>query len=219
MSLLKTPLMFYTTSMNIPEVRIKYAWLLANAASTVMNEKYGDGTPLRSFDAYTAIASQYETWWRPHNDQILTQLCDILQLQFRQNIIDVNVAPWFTPISDPMTIGPGFKTANELVNTLAHEIIHRLITDNTTYDYDYGFVAQWREMFGDDHAENTLIHIPVHATMQALYTNIDRPDLLELDIQQCEQYPDYKAAWEYVTHVGYKEIMYKLTHASANQLQ
>ena len=205
--------------MTIPEVRIKYAWLLADAASTVMNEKYGDGTPLRSFDAYVDIAKQYEAWWRPHNDEVLTQLCNILQLQFRQNIIDVNVAPWFTPISDPMTIGPAFETADDLVNTLVHEIIHRLITDNTTYDYDYDFLTQWGEMFGDEHAMNVLVHIPVHATMQALYVKIDRLDLLELDIKQSEQYPDYKAAWDYVQRVGYEEIMLKLTRASASQSQ
>ena len=31
----------------IPTVRIKYAWLLADTASVVMNEKWGDGTPLQ----------------------------------------------------------------------------------------------------------------------------------------------------------------------------
>lgn len=200
--------------MNIPQVRIKYAWLLANIASVVMNEKWGDGTPLRSFKQYEEIAARYEKWWRPYNDRILENICEILGLEFRQNIIDVNVAPWFSPISDPMTIGPAFKTADDLVNTLAHEMLHRLITDNTIYPYDYDFLSQWSEMFGDNHAQNTLIHIPVHAAMEALYVKLGRADLLELDLKQTKQYKEYKDAWTYVKRVGYKEIIDKLTRAS-----
>jgi len=199
--------------MTLPQVRIKYAWLLANAASVVMNEKWGDGRPLRSFDEYVAIAERYEKWWRPHNDVILTKMCDILQLQFRQNIIDVNVAPWFSPISDPMTIGPAFRSEDDLVNTLTHEMLHRLLTDNTAYPYDYDFLAEWRGMFGDEHSQNTLVHIPVHAAMEALYHDIDRRDLLELDIQQTKHQEAYRDAWSYVRKVGYEEVIDKLVAA------
>lgn len=199
--------------MAIPQVRIKYAWLLANMASVVMNEKWGDGTPLHSFNYYENIAAKYEKWWRPNNDQVLEGICEILNLEFRQNIIDVNVAPWFSPISDPMTIGPAFKTVDDLVNTLTHEMLHRLITDNTTYPYDYDFLSQWREMFGDEHTQDTLVHIPVHAAMEALYTKLGRADLLELDLVQTRKYEAYKDAWLYVKKVGYKEIVRKLTSA------
>lgn len=202
--------------MKIPQVRIKYAWLLANSASVVMNEKWGDGTPLRSFKEYEKIAEKYEKWWRPHNDQVLLGICEILGLEFRQNIIDVNVAPWFSPISDPMTIGPAFKTNDDLVNTLVHEMLHRLITDNTLYPYDYDFLSQWREMFGSEHAQNTLIHIPVHAAMEALYAKLDRPDLLLLDIEQTKKYKAYRDAWVYVKKVGYQAVIDKLTRGSSD---
>ena len=32
-------------------------------------------------------------------------MCGLLDLEFRQNIIDVNIAPWFYAFSDPMVIG------------------------------------------------------------------------------------------------------------------
>lgn len=67
----------------IPSVRIKYAWLLSDVASVVLNEKYGDGTPLRSYDEYVEIASKYQKWWKPHNDAILQGICKILDLEFR----------------------------------------------------------------------------------------------------------------------------------------
>lgn len=209
-------MIFYMYMIKIPEVRIKYAWLLANTASVVMNEKWGDGTPLRSFKEYEKIATKYEKWWRPYNDQILNGICKVLDLRFRQNIVDVNVAPWFSPISDPMTIGPAFKEQDDLVNTLAHEMLHRLITDNTTYPYDYDFLSEWEGLFGKDHSRNTLIHIPVHATMEALYRDIlHRPELIELDKKQVAEYKAYADAWKYVEKVGYKTIIKQLTDASA----
>lgn len=199
----------------IPQVRIRYAWLLSDAASTVMNEKWGDGTPLRSYDEYAEIARKYEDWWRPYNEQVVKGIGDLLGLTFRQNIIDVNVAPWFSPISNPMVIGPAFETQDDLVNTLSHEILHRLITDNTTYDYDFDFLSEWEGMFGKEHARNTLIHIPVHAAMEALYRDvISRPDLIDLDKKQVASYKAYKDAWEYVEKIGYKKILSMLTAAS-----
>ena len=196
----------------IPEIRIKYAWLLADAASTVLNEKYGDGTPLRSYDEYEQITEKYRKWWNPHNDKILRGLCDILDLEFRQNIIDVNIAPWFSPISDPMVIGPAFKSEDELVNTITHELIHRLITDNTSVQYDHDFLTDWKKLFGDSHDWNALVHIPVHAVMKKLYLDvINRPDLLKLDIEAVKDNPPYAAAWVYVEDGDYASIVDSLS--------
>jgi hypothetical protein len=196
----------------IPEIRIKYAWLLAGEASVVMNEKYGDGTPLRSHEEYEEIVEKYRTWWQQHNDKVLHGLCDIVNLEFRQNIIDINVAPWFSPISDPMVIGPAFKSEDALVNTITHELIHRLITDNTSVKYDHDFLADWRKLFGESHEWNTLVHIPVHAVMKKLYLDvIDRPDLLKLDIEDLKANPPYAAAWAYVEDGDYAGIVNSLS--------
>lgn len=195
----------------IPAVRIKYAWLLSDSASVVMNEKWGDGTPLRSFKEYEKIASKYEQWWQPYNDKIIKGICEILDLEFRQNIIDVYVAPWFNAISDPMVIGPALHNEDDLINTLAHEMLHRLLTDNTTYDYDYDLLTQWHGLFGQDHSMTALVHIPVHAAMEALYVDVlDRPDLLALDIKETSSYKPYANAWKYVKKVGYKKIINQL---------
>lgn len=192
----------------IPEVRIKYAWLLSDASSVVMNEKYGDGAPLRSYEEYNEIAQKYSKWWTPYNDNVLNGICEILGLEFRQNIIDVNVAPWFNPISDPMVIGPAFESQDKLVNTVTHEMIHRLITDNTSIDYDYDLVSDWKKIFGDEHHWNTLVHIPVHAVMKKLYLDtLNRVDLFELDMEQVKNHKAYSDAWKYVNENNYDEIV------------
>lgn len=196
----------------LPDVRIQYGWLLANITSEVLNDKWGDGSPVASYDEFVTIAKQYEEWWRPYNDKVLNGICDILGLEFRQNIIDIYVSPWFSPISNPMVLGPAVESQDSLVNILAHELAHRLLTDNTLFDYDFDFISQWQEMFGDKVSRVTLIHIPVHAVMQKLYLDIlERPDLLKLDIKRNKEYPDYDAAWDYVNKHGYEEIIKELT--------
>lgn len=198
----------------IPQIRFEYAWLLADAASQVLNEKWGDGTPLQSYDYYTGIARKYAEWWEPIGDSILEGLCTITNLQFRQTIIDIHVAPWFYAFSSPMVIGVIFKDQDSLVNIVTHEIIHRLLIDNTSYEYGYDFAAMWRSMFGKDLTKNALVHVPVHAIMKKLYIDVlDRPDLVELDKKTVADQPDYVAAWEYVDSVGYEEIIQKLNEA------
>jgi hypothetical protein len=195
----------------IPEIRISYSWLLSGQASEIMNDKYGDGTPLRTFEEYEAIVEKYDTWWSAIGTEILNGLCDILQLEYRQNIIDVYVAPWFSPISDPMVIGPAFHSQNTLINTLTHELIHRLLTDNTSTDYEHNFLADWKIIFGDEHEFNTLVHIPVHAVMKRLYLDvINRPDLLQYDIEDVSNNKPYAQAWDYVNDNDYVELIDKL---------
>lgn len=197
---------------SIPQIRIKYAWLLAGEASGVMNEKYGDGTPLRSYEEYEKIAETYRGWWSQCGEDILKGICDILDLEFSQNSIDIYIAPWFNPISDPMVVGPAFTSADALVNTITHELIHRLLTDNTTIAYNHDFLADWKQAFGANHEWNTLVHIPVHAVMKKLYLDvINRPDLLEFDIANTKSNPPYAKAWQYVNNEGYDEIIDKLS--------
>lgn len=194
--------------MQSPQIRFSHAYLLANTASEVMNEKWGDGTPLQSYEFYVDVAKKYEAWWRPHNDAILSGLHQITGLKFNQNIIDVHVAPWFYAISNPMVIGVIFKTQDELVNVVTHELIHRLLTDNTSTEYDFDFIKHWKQKFGDEHSHITLTHIPVHAIMQKLYTKVlNRPDLVPLDKSIVAKNPDYVAAWEYVEQEGSEKII------------
>ena len=199
----------------IPEVRFQYAWLLADAASVHLNEKFGDGSPLHSYDEYCEVAKKYDEWWAPEGERILRALCDITGLQFRQNTIDVHVAPWFYAFSSPMVLGVIFKDKDTLIDVLTHEIIHRLLTDNTTYEWRHDFVKQWRGMFGDTVTKNTLVHIPVHAIMEALYRGpLHRPDLVDFDKELVKKSPDYVAAWEYVDEHGHDSIVAELKKAA-----
>lgn len=205
-----------------PEIRIKNAFLLRESASEGLNELWGDGTPLDDHDHYQKIVDAYNKAWQPKEALIMNAMQDILGLQFKHNIIDVYIAPWFAAFSDPMVIGVQNKP-DSFVDTLTHELLHRLLTDNTKLDLpleDVSLSAEWATLFGQKHTWNALIHIPVHAVLKDIYHNVLKEDYrLDRDIDEHQKYEDYKTAWEYVENNGYKEIISQLKESYKKMAQ
>lgn len=196
----------------LPEIRIKDAWLLKENASRHLNELWGEGRELVSDEWITKRVADYQKFWNPLEEQILESMTDLLGLSFKQNIIDVYIAPWFNAFSDPLVIGVYTKPI-EFVDTLTHELIHRLLLDNTTLPYDTPLLEEWEKLFGKNHNFGTIIHIPVHAVSKAIYLDVlNEPKRLKRDIDNSKTYdsPDYLNAWNYVEKHGYMEIIKKL---------
>ena len=194
----------------IPTIRIKNAWLLRAEVSVHLNELWGDGIPLESEKFYKEKTEIYKNAWQPYEQKILLGMSEIFGLTFRQSEIDVYIAPWFAAFSDPMIIGTKYDP-NRFVEVLSHELLHRLITDNTTYHDGDILLKIWKDLFGDQHSKNTLIHIPVHAGLKAIFLDVlNEPQRLENDISLCAKWDHYRNAWEYVQENDYKQIIQKL---------
>lgn len=205
------------TKVLLPEVRIKFAWLLTESASVHLNKLWGNGSELKSYEFYENRAKEYDSAWRALNGQTITAMCEILGLSFRQNIIDVNIAPWFAAFSDPMVIGVVYKPDN-FVDVLTHELLHRLLTDNTSIDYDTKLIPVWRKLFGNEHSITSLVHIPVHAVHKKIYLDVMKdPSRFERDVENKKEFgaTDYVAAWDYVNKMGYEEIIKMLRESYA----
>jgi hypothetical protein len=196
----------------LPEIRIKDAWLLRENASVHLNMLWGNGEPLRSDDEYRKIADTYRAAWQPIGQTILSGLTDMLDLQFSQNKIDVYIAPWFSAFSDPMVIGVTSEP-DHFIDYLTHELIHRLLTDNSLLDPEQFLVPEWERLYGSDHSLNSLIHIPVDAVHKAIYLDVLKaPERLERDQADCikNNATDYIAAWDYVDRRDYHDLIAEL---------
>ena len=192
--------------MQYPEIRIKYAWLLTQNTWQPMMEYYDKGGKLRTDDEYESIAKQYQEWWQPYEKQILEAMCETLGLEFKQNVIDVHVAPFFYAFSDPLVLGVQFDTQEKLVVNLTHELTHRLLMDNTTHD-DERNIDEWTDLFGE-HERVTLVHIPVHAVLHKVFINaLEHPDMLDAEVRTSKAYAD---SWAYVEKHGYEKITTQL---------
>ena len=198
-------------NMNYPEVRIKNAWLLYDAASVHLHELWAKKDEhLATKDEVDTYVSAYKKAWEPYQDKVIRGMSDGMGLEFRQNIIDVGIAPWFIAFSDPMVIGITYMP-DRFVEVLTHEIIHRLLTDNTQTAYDTPYADHWKKLFGEEHSFNVLIHIPVHAILQYVFDDVlNEPQRTKNDRAKCSKWPDYDAAWQYVEKHGYQTIIAQL---------
>lgn len=202
--------------MSMPTIRIKDAWLLRENASQYLHELWASPGHVLADGAWMeGRVAEYQAAWTPFESKILSGMTDILQLSFRQNIIDVYIAPWFRAFSDPMVIGV-MQEPDVFVDTLTHELIHRLLTDNTTIPHETMLLEEWQKLFGKKYSFGTLVHIPVHAVHKAIYVDIlNQPERLNRDIAANKKYKatDYILAWDYVDRHGYQEIIGMLQHS------
>jgi len=199
-------------SEKLPIIRIKNAWLLRENVSVYLHELWNKGESMMNYEQTDHIVQRYQDAWTPYERKILQAMTDILGLQFRQNYIDVYIAPWFYAFSDPMVIGVGYEP-DRFVDVLTHELIHRLLTDNTKIPYEINMFHEWKKIFGDDHLHVTTVHIPVHAVHTAIYLDyLKEPQRLERDKAMDKKYSGegYVKSWEYVRKQGYNKLIEEL---------
>ena len=206
----------------VPAIRIKDAWLLEQEVDKHLNQSQdkdkeqeiiSDATIKEKIEAYRAA-------WLPYENQILQHMTEVVNLSFRQNIIDVYIAPYFNAFSDPLVVGIRFEP-DLFVDILTHELLHRLLTDNLSMPSGYRIGGVWRELFGQNHTAVTLNHIPVHAIHKAIYLDsLKAPQRLQRDITRCQTHgtTDYVKAWEYVEEAGYQEIIEQLKKSYNSKL-
>lgn len=196
----------------LPEIRIKDAWLLRENASKHLHELWGKDNNLADDKWMEQRVKEYKKAWKPKETTILKAMTEMLGLSFYQNTIDVYIAPWFNAFSDPMVIGV-MREPDQFIDTLTHELIHRLLTDNTSVPHDTQLLGEWQKLFGKNHSFGATVHIPVHAVHKAIYLDvIKESNRLKRDVDENRQYEatDYVAAWEYVEKHDYKKIIGKL---------
>lgn len=196
-------------SQRLPDIRIKDAWLLRENASRHLHELWGRDEELADDSQMEQTVAAYTEAWQPHEHIIMAGMCKTLGLRFRQNLIDVYIAPWFHAFSDPLVVGVKYEP-DIFIDILTHELLHRLLTDNTTVPYDIDLSEEWGTLFGTRHTPRTLAHIPVHAAHTAIYLDVlQEPQRLQRNIARNPS-QDYIRAWNYVDQHGYRTIIEQL---------
>lgn len=200
--------------MHLPNIRIKSSFLLNNQVIPLLLPRLtasgNEGAADPEF--INRKVREYNEAWALDGTTILQAMCEQLDLEFNQNIIDAYVVPFGHSFSDPMVISTKY-TADRFIDVFTHEIAHRLLTDNTKYDtnLDDRLLPAWKEMFGDEHTFVTLVHIPVHAMLQYIFIDIlNEPERLTRDQEACKQFEHYDLAWQYVNTHDYKRILTSL---------
>jgi hypothetical protein len=199
---------------SIPEIRFIFSYLLYFGESRTIYDAKKLDQEYPTLGECIEKTNQYEKAWRTKEQTIIKGLCELYGLEFYKPIIDVSVAPYFVPKSEPLTVNFNYDPDLTL-DIIAHELLHVLFTDNTKTNKAKSGVnlfKAWEDICGTNHERQTLVHIPIHAGLKALYLDIlNEPARLERDIGRCSKWPGYKAAWDYVQANDYKEINKKIT--------
>jgi hypothetical protein len=204
--------------MKIPEVRIMFSEILYNTISTdIQRIKEKEGHEMATVDQCLEWTKAYRKAWEPKATLLLEGMSNLFGLEFYRPVIDVSLAPWIKPISKPILISYYYEP-DQFIDMLIHELLHVLQTDNTNIKYDDRKLESvrkiWLDQFGGEHTFKTLVHIPVHAGLKAIYLDIlHEPYRLQRDIETSQKWPDYTAAWEYVEANDYNQIIEKLKNS------
>ncbi len=191
---------------NIPEIRIKHGWLLQNSVMN-LREKIPELKHKKapSKEKIERIISNRRKIWNKNEKKIIDGMKKITGLDFYANTIDVYMIFGLKgAFSDPLVINIGYEK-NAFIDTLTHELIHRILTDNKLKTNGSFWTRKNFPKIKDNKALN---HILVHAVHKAIYLDILKsPKRLKFDIEKCQKWPSYKLAWEIVEKKGYKNII------------
>ncbi len=191
----------------IPEIRFKNGWLLTDAFVAYRKEieKFKNDNNPPSWEKMMKVIEERKRIWKKHEKKILTAMQKLAGLNFYSNLIDVyTVYGWRLAFSEPLVISMRYE-GEDFLDVLTHEIIHVLLTDNVQKK-NGGF---WPTMeYPNIKDKSTIHHILVHAIHKEIYLNVlKRPDRLERDIKNCQDWPSYKKAWEVVEKDGHMDII------------
>lgn len=192
--------------MKIPEIRIKHGWLLQSAFVKYMMQvpEYKD-KKVPSDEKMKDIIKNRQELWQPVGEKILTAMQEITGLNFYKNIIDVYVVfGWKSAFSDPLTMSIKYE-GDDFIDTLTHEILHTLLDDNI----QKAFAREWtKEQYPEVTEERATSHIVLHAIHKKIFLDIIKsPERLKKDIDESQDSPGYKLAWDIVERDGYENII------------
>lgn len=144
--------------------------------------------------------------WKKEETKILTAICEITELEFKRNLIDVHIVSGSPRnMSSPLIISAHNPT-KEFINTITHELIHKLFTDNAK---EKVYPNIFKDMFSDE-GVSTQSHIIVHAILKYVYLDVLKNEkMLKDNIKKSEKAGDYKKAWKIVEKEGYLNLIEK----------
>lgn len=150
------------------------------------------------FDRKSRWFPEHVKAWKKVEADTLQKLRAITGLEFAQNFIDVYIVDGKGAISDPMIIG-GNCDSEAFIRNLTHELVHRILTDNTQHTTFDGRILYGAGAMG--------VHVVVHAVLMAIWAEMDLIHYIRADMTKCRKVKEYHQAWDIVNREGYMRIL------------
>lgn len=197
----------------VPRIIIKYGKVLdpififyCQNSPDLKARGWNDWTPPTQEEVFKRI-EDYKKEWSKYEAKILKGICDVLNLEFKRNVIDVYIVSGNPrQLSAPIVIKSSFSP-DEFVNSLAHELIHALFQDNGSRIP----ISIFDEMFPEE-TNSVKSHVVLHSILKYIYLDILKDaKRLDRNIESSRKHNtnDYSRAWEIVEKERYLEVIKK----------
>lgn len=189
-----------------PKLNIKYSKALDLIVLDYVKNipKYKDWVPPTKEEVLEKV-KEFNEVWNKNSNKILKAICKSLNLYFPQNIIDVYIVSGIPRcFSDPIVIKSRF-TPEEFIDTLCHELIHKLLGQNKK-----NVKKKIVQGFAPEESETTKNHVLIYAVLKHIYLDIlKEPSRLDGNIKTSSEHfnDDYTKAWKIVDETGYNKIL------------
>mgnify|MGYP001601777619 CR=1 FL=1 len=208
----RTSFLLVCLCMEAPKILIEYNRFLDPIfiASIQSQQRWKDWKPAPLEEVLEKV-ELYKKEWEKYGPKIISTLYDITELNFNREAIDVYIVSGnLRQFSNPIVIKSGFSPS-EFVDTLAHELIHRLFTLNSIKK---SLLISEKYLNESNLVKN---HVLLHALLKYIYLDVfNEPERLSRNVLRSEAHStnDYARAWEIVEAEGYmniiNEFVYKL---------
>lgn len=181
-----------------PHIDIGYASFLDPVFKRVVLLDYPN-IEVPSVETVKERVKNYRLYWEKNGELILRGITEALDMNFMRSYIPVYVVS-LNPrdFSNPFVIKSRY-TESEFIQTMSHELIHCLCTDNA---------KTYKEPFPNNK------HIIVHAALAYLFLDVFKKEALLKENIEHSSHPlfvhtngEYIEAWNYVEKHGYKKIL------------
>lgn len=196
----------------IPKINFRWSFIYQEEIHLPDSISYNDIDAEKYVKKFIAKLNK---WWDNHGDQILRFMEDITGLQWKTNDVTCYVIKISKhgPISDPLTVpiqlvedGEIFTLSlNRYIDMVVHELIHRLFVQNDKLLDEY-FDFLIKKKYANKNW-NVASHVPVHAIHKEIFLRFFNRRRLNVEIEACKYYPDYKQAWDIVNEEGSQQVL------------
>ncbi|MCK4918515.1 MAG: hypothetical protein KAS02_01900 [Candidatus Pacebacteria bacterium] len=192
--------------MKLPEIKIFYSRLIdpffVGYNKHYLNNDWDKWVPPTQEEILIKTKKLREEWGQ-YEEKILTAICNVTELKFKRNIIDVHIVSGSPrDMSNPLIIS-AHNSIENFINTLTHELIHKLFSDNKINKNIF------MNMFPSE-TKITQNHIMLHAILKHVYIDILKNESkLKDNLEKSRKHPnnDYLKAWEIVEEKGYLNLI------------
>lgn len=195
----------------IPKVKFEYSWpydaFWKDYAKKYPNKMVGNKSSYKEIRKYI---KKIEKIWEKEGKKILKEISNTTGLKWKNKKITCYIVGDCVPFSDPLTmpIISTTKYPNWFIDTLTHELIHRLIARDNNFN-EHELIDKVYKKYRKENI-NTRNHILIHAIHKEIYLKLFGKERLERNIRVMQFLQPYRRSWQIVEKEGHENIIEKI---------